>query len=380
MLDGTTSGLALRLYEALHDGAGLLTAVQGLADQLGASSHAVHQIRYRNGRPAASVSAGLGGIAGAPMEDYARFWVRHDPWAKAGATLGTGVHDIARYVPPEELARSRIWNEWGRPNDAAFHALGVVLKRDEGFSAGVYFHRRAGQESFSGRELSVAEFMLPHLRRAFVAEEILAPARDSAGPALRAGLDALPEGVVLLDTHRRLAFANRAMQAMAAQADGLSLASQGGITAPDPKARHALWRATTAALAVLEGQMGLLPFAGSIAVPRLSGGAPWLIRAVPVTRTGPAEMPGGFQGVMLLVTDGERRVKPNGALLMRLYGLSSAQAALATALAAGRSVGEHAAQRRIAVSTAQGHLSEIRKKTGCRRLSDLTALLARLPE
>ncbi len=380
MLDTTVSGLALHLYEALHDGAGLLTAVQGLAARLGASSHAVHQIRYRNGRPAGSISAGIGGIAGAPMDEYARFWVRHDPWARAGAALAPGVHDIARLVPPEALERSRIWNEWGKPNDAAFHALGVVLKRDEGFSAGVYFHRRAGQEHFSAPELDVAQFMLPHLHRAFAAEEILAPTRDAAGPALRAGLDALADGVVLLDTKRRVTFANRAVQAMAAQDDGLALAGQGGLTAPDPKTRHALWRAVTAALAVLEGQVGLLPFAGSISLPRPSGGAPWLVRAVPVTRSGPPEMPGGFEGVMLLVTDGERRVKPNGALLMRLYGLSSAQAALATALAAGRTVAEHAAQRRIAVSTAQGHLAGIRKRTGCRRLSDLTALLARLPE
>ena len=48
------AGLALGLYEALLDGNGLLPAVQGLADRIGASSHAVHMIRYRDGRPVGS--------------------------------------------------------------------------------------------------------------------------------------------------------------------------------------------------------------------------------------------------------------------------------------------------------------------------------------
>ncbi len=379
MMDTAAAGIALRLYEALHDGTGLLGAAQDLADRLGASSHAIHQVRYRNGRPAASISAGRGGIAGAPMEEYARFWVKHDPWARAGAALPTGVHNIDRHVSPEALARSRIWNEWGRPNDAAFHALGVVLRREEGFSSGLYFHRRAGQVPFAAGEEALAEAMLPHLRRVFAAEAVLAPARDAAGPAMRAGLDALTDGVVLLGTGRQLAFANRAVQAMAAQADGLAIAELGGLDTPDPKSRHALWRATTAALAALEGQVGLLPFAGSLAVPRPSGGAPWLVRAVPVARTDPADGLGGFRGVMLLVTDGEHRTKPNAALLGRLYELSPAEAALAAALGSGRSVAEYAAQRRISVATARHHLAAIRRKTGCRSLADLAATLARLP-
>lgn len=380
MMDATAGGLALRLYESLHDGEGLLGAVQGLADRLGASSHAVHQIRYRNGRPAESISAGKGGIAGSAMEDYARFWVRHDPWARAGALLSAGVHDIGRHVPPEELRRSRIWNEWGRPNDAAFHALGVVLKREDAQSSGVYFHRREAQEAFGPDELALAEAMLPHLKRVFVANELLAPARDAAGPALRAGLDAISEGVVLLDEARRLAFVNRAMEAMVAQNDGLALGVLNGIDTPDAASRIAASRAVTAALAALEGRVGLLPFAGSFAIPRPSGGAPWLVRAVPINRADFADTQAGFRGVMLLVNDSERRVRPNAALLGRLYGLTPAQAGIAAAFAAGRTVQDYAAWRRISVATVRAHLGAVLRKTGCRTQAELAARLARLPE
>ncbi|MGG5807872.1 helix-turn-helix transcriptional regulator [Falsiroseomonas sp. CW058] len=379
MLNTVASSLALSLYETLLDGRGLLAAVQGLADRIGASSHAIHQIRFRNGRPAGSLSAAQGGVDAEAMQDYARFWVKHDPWARAAADLPVGVHDMARHVPPETLARSRIWTEWGRPNGAAFHALGVVLQKEEALSGGLYFHRRADQQPFEEADLALAEALFPHLRRVFSAEAMLAQARDAAGPALRAGLDALPEGVALLDAGRRLAFANIALRRMVAARDGLSLAPEGGLDTPDPKTRHAVGRAVTAALAALDGQVGLLPFAGSLAAPRPSGGAPWMIRAVPVMRTDLPDAPSGFRGVMLLVTDGTRRASPNAALLARLYGLTPAQAALAAAIAAGRTVQDHAAARGISHETARSHLAAIRRKTGCRRQADLAALFARLP-
>jgi DNA-binding CsgD family transcriptional regulator len=370
--------LALHLYEALLDGDGLTPALQGLGVRIGASSHAVHMIRYRDGRPVGSVSAGHGGVAGAPLEDYARYWVRHDPWAQAGAALPLGVHDISRVVPPDALRRSRIWNEWGRPHDAAFHALGMPLRQDGDRVGGVFFHRREREAPFGDHERTLLEAIFPHLRRIFAAEAQLAAVRETPAAALRAGLDALPDGIALIDLHRRLTFANAALLRMAAEGDGLALGAE-GLDAPDPGARLALGRAVTAALAALTGQIGLLPIAGSLALPRPSGRAPWLVRAVPVLRTDAAELPGGFQGAMLLVSDGERRSRPAAALLARLFDLTPAEAALAAALAAGRSMADHAKRRGISVETARSHMAAIRRKTGCRRQAELAAVLARLP-
>jgi DNA-binding CsgD family transcriptional regulator len=370
--------LALTLYEALLDGPGLLPALGRLATAVAASSHAVHMIRYRSDRPVGSVSAGEGGIAGEAMEDYARYWVRHDPWAKAASALPLGVHDMADAVPPEVLRRSRIWNDWGKPNDAGFHALGVPLRRHGEHVAGVYFHRREAEPPFAAGDRALLEALFPHLHRVFAAEAQLAAARETPAAALRAGLDALPEGIALIDTGRRLAFANAALRRMAAERDGLALSPE-GLDAPDPGMRLALARAVTAALSAAAGQVGLLPMAGSLALPRPSGRAPWLVRALPVLRMEASELPGGFRGAMLLVGDGERRARPAAALLGRLFGLTPAEAALAAALAAGQSLAEHARRRGIGVETARSHLAAIRRKTGCRRQAELVALFARLP-
>ncbi|HEV7267294.1 MAG TPA: hypothetical protein VGN83_20645 [Falsiroseomonas sp.] len=165
---------------------------------------------------------------------------------------------------------------------------------------------------------------------------------------------------------------------MAAQEDGLRLGIE-GLDVPDPGTRLALARALTAALAAAAGQLGLLPSAGSLALPRPSGRTPWMVRALPVVRAETTEVPAGFRSAMLLVTDGDRRTAPAPVLLARMFGLTPAEASLASALGAGVSAEQHAKRRGVARETVRSQLAAIRRKTGCRCQAELAALLARLP-
>ncbi|HEV7266319.1 MAG TPA: hypothetical protein VGN83_15555 [Falsiroseomonas sp.] len=201
------SELALGLYEAMLDGPSLLPALSAVAGRIGASAFAVHMVQYRNNHPVGSISAGEGGIAGAPLEEYGRYWVRHDPWAQTAMRLPAGVHDISAVVPPETLRRSRIWNEWGRPNDAAFYALGVPLLEEGSSIGGVFFHRREREQPFAEVERAVLDALFPHLRRVFAAGSRLTMPEDAPRSALRAGLDMVPDGIALLNEARRLVFA-----------------------------------------------------------------------------------------------------------------------------------------------------------------------------
>jgi DNA-binding CsgD family transcriptional regulator/PAS domain-containing protein len=368
--------LTLGLYESLLDGAGIAPALDSLSRRIGASSHAVHMIRYRGGQPLAATSSGRGGVAGAPMDDYARYWVRHDPWAKLNAQLEPGVHDFAALVPPETLRASRIWNEWGRPNEGGFHLLGVPLQRDGDRLGGMYFHRREAEPPFGAQEHAVLAALFPHLGRLLAVEARLVGVREAPDTALGAALEALPDGVALLDVRRRLVFANAALRTMAAARDGLSLTLDGGLAAPEPKVQHHLHRAVTAALAALDGRLGLLPEAGRVAVPRPSGSA-YVVRALPLRRSA-ADGHWTFRGAMLLVSESAPRAKPGAALLAQLFRLSPAEAALAASLAAGRTAKDHATRRGVSPETVKSQMAEIRRKTGCRRQTDLAALLARL--
>jgi DNA-binding CsgD family transcriptional regulator len=100
-----------------------------------------------------------------------------------------------------------------------------------------------------------------------------------------------------------------------------------------------------------------------------------MVRALPVVSRGQD----GFRGAVLLVSDAGKRPQPAPALLARLFRLTPAEASLAASLAAGRSLDDHAKRRGIARETVRSQLAAIRRKTGCRRQTDLVALLARIP-
>lgn len=374
--DSEIGVLSLSLYEAVLDGRGLLDAAAPLAARLGATSHSIHQTRYRDGRPVGSTVAGQGGCSAEARAEYARVWVRRCPRAHALGALEPARSGITDLGPVEDWRASRVWQRWGRRNDAGFHLLALPLHRAANSLVGILFNRREDEPPFGARERALLEAAVAPLRRAFAAQARLAAARLGPEEAPWRGLEAMPDGIALLDADRRLVFANAALRRMAAGDAGLRLCEEAGLDLPDPVQRVALARAVTAALAATEGRIGLLESAGSLALPRRDGRPPLLIRALPVV---PGPVAAGFRGAMLVVADGARRSRPSAALLGRMFGLTPAEASLAASVGAGRTVAEHAKRRGISVETARSQMAAIRRKTGCRRQADLAALLARLP-
>lgn len=369
------ASIALPLLQAVLDGQPLVKALTPLAARLGASSHSICSIRYRDGRVVDAVADGYGGCGPEARAVYLNHWVRRCPWAHALMGVEPGVRDMADLVPIEEWRQSRVWTVWGRPNSAGFHSLTATLHSDGEVMDGIFFQRMEDERAFGTEERRVLQALFPDLGRALAVEMRLAGARQGPEEAAQRALDAMPEGIALLDTRRGLIFANAALRRMAAAGDGFALGAD-GFEVQDRAYRAALARAVTAALAAAEGRVGLLDSAGSLALPRPSGGAPFLVRALPVV---PGGVWGGLRGAMLLVTDGARRPRPNPALLKRMFDLTPAEATLAAAIAAGRTLAEHAGKRGISVETARSHMAAIRRKTGCSRQAELTALLARLP-
>lgn len=368
---------ALDLYAAVLEGRGLTAAVAPLARALGTSTHAVHLLRYEHGALRETRCQGAG-LPADVMAQYERHWIHQDPWARAAARSGEGVLNLASLVPARQLRDSAIWNEWKAPRDGAFHCLSVLVQAPGGMSGRIAFHRAIRAEGFGGAEAALLQPLFPHLRRALVAEARLAAGGWQSARALQAGFAALRQGVVLLDRQRQIVATNPAVEAMAAQGDGLSLASDGGLTSRDAVARQALARAVGSAIAAIDGKVRMMPDAASLSLPRHSRAPPWLVQALPLRRLEAPGLPEGFTGVMLLVTDGAARPRARAPLLRQAFGLTPAEASLAAALAASKTVAQHAATRRIAVDTVRGQLLAVRRKTGSRSLPDLTGLLGRL--
>lgn len=368
---------ALDIYAAVLDGRGLASAIAPLAEALQTSTHAIHIMQYERGVLQENRCEG-GGLALDVVSDYDRHWVHRDPWAQAAARQGEGVLNLGRVVPMAAYRRSAIWTDWKAPRDGAFHCLSTMMRAPDGTVGRIAFHRSVRGEPFGEAEEALLVPLFPHLRRAFLAEAKLTADGWQSTRAMRSGFAALRQGVVLLDRQRRSVITNPALEAMARQRDGLALATDGGLATHDPIARQALARAIGFALQAVSGNVSMTPDAGSVLLPRRSGAAPYLVQVLPMRRLEAFGAPEGFTGVMLLVTDDAKRMPPRAPLLRQAFGLTPPEAALATALASGKTVSQYAQTRKIAPSTAQTHLASVRRKTGCRTLADLTGLLGRL--
>ena len=82
--------------------------------------------------------------------------------------------------------------------------------------------------------------------------------------------------------------------------------------------------------------------------------------------------------MLLLVRDPARVPPIAGARLVELFGLTGAEARVATALLGADSPREVAAQLGIGLATVRSHLHRLYDKTGTRRQAELVWLLATL--
>ena len=79
---------------------------------------------------------------------------------------------------------------------------------------------------------------------------------------------------------------------------------------------------------------------------------------------------------LVLVTDPEHRRGVNAARLRDLYGLTAAEARIATAVARGDGLPAAARVNGISIGTAKTHLHHVFEKTGAKRQAQLAQLVA----
>ncbi len=203
------------------------------------------------------------------------------------------------------------------------------------------------------------------------------PARPAAAPVMggpaagglaASGLDAIGQGVAILAADGSLVHANAALRGFAARRDGWWL-DERGIVAADASAQSRLADAIWVALAAATGTVRVLGDGARIAVPRASGGVPWLVQVRPLA--------GAATGAMLLITDAPGRL-PGAAELGRVLGLDEAEVTLALALAAGESQAVLARRRGLSPRGLRRQIGQLRRATGCRTTAQLIGLVLSL--
>lgn len=208
---------------------------------------------------------------------------------------------------------------------------------------------------------TLLELLAPYVQRAATVGLQLNERRRDV-ETLLAVLDALALGVVLLDDKSRVSFANRSAEEML-----------GARPDPGEDPTTSRERRTAALRALLRSRaVGEL---GAAAYPHPEDGRPLQLISTPL------QWPGASAGVAarfktaLFLGDPDLASRNTSEGLAALFGLTPAEARLASLLADGLSLHEAAGQLAIQLSTARGVLKAVFAKTGTRRQASLVSVI-----
>ncbi len=370
MINMSSDALALQLYTAVLDGKGLSEAFEAIAQALGATA-AIGQRMFLDADQFSAEPAAIHvNVSRQATITYARDWINHDPWLNALNRPHEGKVNFSRLVPPAAFRRHPIWVDFlSREAPLVFHGLSMLTRQPGAVTGYASFWRGEHAEPFGPAEEALFDTLLPHLRRAFMAESRLG---GTARPDAR--LDTLCHGVGVISHERKLVFVNAALQLMAGAGDGLALAPDGFKLRAETSQvllDSAIGRALQASSGVEECS---LP-ARSVIAPDLFGTPRWRFEVLPLL-PGTDGMFRDWSGAGIVVTDLQDNRDAKDDKLARRFKLTPAEAALAKALKTGMSLSEAAEARGVSRNTARTHLARLLAKTGSRRQSELVLKLA----
>lgn len=368
------SSVVDQIQSCALDGTGWHSALAGVSDFVGAQcadltffNPAARKVgRYESGRIDLQI-----------IERYLTQYVDvQDP-----LTVHPRLPFLARAREGDCDADSDTWSDTQRARGPYFellHLMGIgdaltayVRKGDDGRTwvpMLLFYDAAAGVPQSATRRR--VRLLVPHIRRAFCAEErLLAARRESA--TLAAALDGVAEAVALIDAAGRVVRANRLALDLLRRQDGLLLAHDERLIFVSPAGRDAFARA----LAECANPLLLLD------KPSASPPAQVMVQRreqrplILTLQALPAELKGTFRAVAILfIADPESKPADARAALRAAYSLSPTEARLVQALCEGLSLREFATANSTSYETVRSYVRRIFMKTGARRQSDLVRL------
>ena len=262
------------------------------------------------------------------------------------------------YFSAGEIARDPYYQEFLGPNGFGWNAVAalhgdLMISVKRAFSRGPY----------DGAELQEMNAVLPWLRSISRAACIT---WDANFLGQLSAFERLRRGAVLLDAKGSVLQVNSCVHF----GDGLDVRG-GHLQVPCAANRDALRKFLASLLP--SGALASPPPL-RLTLPRPSGARPWLLDGIACTDAMRSLHSNG--AALVLITDLELPMQPQEESLRKLYGLTSTECALASALAGGASVQDAAAHLSISVGHVRQRLKAIFQKTRTSRQGELIALLA----
>jgi PAS domain-containing protein len=304
------------------------------------------------------------------LAQYRRQFAAIDPAPALFARLRVGTASTTDRIMSDEARRNDVFaNEFFLPIGFV-ETMGGNLFSDQPRFAMIGLLRGKDRLQFDDEDIARLERLMPHLSRALQLRRTFFQL-DAANAGLRAVLDRLHAGIVVLRTDGTASFVNAAMRAMVRHADGLSL-DRGGC--PLPAGLAARRRFDRLRQDVLKGGAG-----GMLSVPRPSAQRDFVMLVAPAPSTLPyiSSGPGGSD-VLVIVHDPATRSRTSEDILQEGLNLPAGAARLVAALAADDDLKSFAEREGVTIHTARFHLRTALTRTGARSQVALVRLAIRL--
>ncbi|MES2297746.1 MAG: helix-turn-helix transcriptional regulator [Pseudomonadota bacterium] len=271
---------------------------------------------------------------------------------------------------PELFPENRFYREWVEPQGMAY-AAGAIVLREGPWLTELYLQRSPAQPPFARTEIDQLNRLLPHLQRALQMRQRFAELQLGQD-FLASSLDVLAMPTFLFGEDLRVAHANRSAVEFLAGRDSLWL-DDGHLQTSHAPTSRSLGLELSNAVRASRGDGSEL--AGVVLLPRV-GQMPLMLMAAPMHLSGPSKQQGA---ALLFVFDSGRAPVIASDLIQLLFGLSEAEAELATALCGGKTLDDAAKARGTTINTVRSQLKSIFGKTGVKRQADLMSLLLASP-
>lgn len=337
----------------------------------------VHLVGWdeRNGQPLISVmtDSHIATAETAYLEHYAaidprREMGRHTPHGQASAC-----HD---FFDDQFVAHDEFYQDFLIPLGPRYIAGGSIY-RSEGKQVHLVFNHLVGRPRFEGRKRQAIEAWLPQLThwmdQVLRAEEL----RQTAAFGELA-VEAMGCGVIFCDSGGRLLHANpRAVAFLGPHLNRVNLGQSGrpphgsnldALIEQVTRSRRSTQISLDSHLGRPEVVLSITPVSPDGSLGAAGGSAGRLASA-------PPKLPGLHHRASVVIT-----VKPAAQSsatsqdLMARWNLTPAEASLAKALLAGKSVADHAADKRVKVSTVRTHVRALLEKSSCRSMREWLSL------
>jgi DNA-binding CsgD family transcriptional regulator len=360
-MDELVSDVIPRIYQAGLSEASWQDALDAVARRLDATGVLAYDIPTRG--PARVVANR--GFAPEALASYFDHYAGCNIWATSEAMVPGAMLLSSQLFPDARLKQTEYWSGWLRHVDV-FYVAGGIVHADASSQVKLSFTRPESSPRFEAAEQRVLEALVPHLHASFGGHKRLQQVGQLVAPVLHT-LDRMAQGVVILRADATVVHLNDCARALLEAQTELRL--EGDVLTfrtPQLRERFEAYARPKTAQAALADLCFLLP--GKPGMPRLQAA----VVALP-------DQLAGSRHLALFVKEQRTPPAPPSAL-RQLYGLSPAEAQLATTLALGDTLADHAEQRGISIHTARSQLKSLSLKLGVSRQAEIVHLVTGLAQ